>query len=198
MKLFVLILSTFFIIACNQEGKEKKVTINNIDSNKINETKNFSFEKEPAKTIMNFLKWYKSNYNIQSELVNNASNETWDSLKYYSVNFKATEIYLNKLKSTGFISDKYINKWRSYFVKSEKDFKENPSNDGPPRGFEYDFILLIQEYDDCLNDINQLNIISLSQNSDYAIMKIAFPTGNYLTYVLSKYDDKWKIDDIKS
>src|ERR1035437_9904288 len=85
-----------------------------------------------GRTVLSFLKWYKNNYeNIYKiETVNNIpSSSNYDSTKFYSVNFEGTENYLKYMKSSGYISDKYLDYWRAYFKKCDDDFKKNPVND---------------------------------------------------------------------
>ncbi|HEX8514565.1 MAG TPA: hypothetical protein VF868_00090 [Bacteroidia bacterium] len=167
----------------------------------FNGTNNTGIEKQideqPAKTIIDFLKWYRDHQTIQGGLVNNASNDKYDSTKYYSVNYEATEKYLTDLKTTGFISPKYIDKWREYFKKCEKNFEANPSNDGPPEGFEYDFVMLSQETEDNLKDLEKTQITDSKISENTSVVNLHFINGDNLQYRLTKTNDKWLIDDIE-
>lgn len=183
--IFIFSTTVPFFTSCNNNA-----TITN------NQTDNYSLDKQPAKTIIDFLKWYRINQDIQGGLVNNADGKTLDSTKFFSVNFEGTEKYLSQLKSTGFISEKYLDKWREYFKKCEDDFKKNRYNEPPIEGFDYDFIMLSQEFDEDLKNVEKSKIVSQSILNDNAIIKIYFPNGNKLIYKLTKHADKWIIDDI--
>ena len=74
-----------------------------------------------VKTIRGFLKWYKANYKKSSafRLVGT------DKSGYYFVDKKVCEKYLKHLKSSGFISDTYLQLWRNYFSEMNQNFKDN-------------------------------------------------------------------------
>ena len=59
--------------------------------------------KEPVKTVVDFLKWYRENYEKISkiQMVNMPPLEDHDSV--YTVNFDKIEEYLTFLKTSGFI-----------------------------------------------------------------------------------------------
>lgn len=192
MRQYIIIFILTILTACSNE----KQNDNSNTTEKV-QADSFSLEQQPAKTVIDFLKWYRDNQDIQSGLVNNASGDIYDSTKFYSVNFEATKIYLLKLKSTGFISDLYIDKWKKYFEKCDSAFARNPENDGPPAGFEYDFIMLSQEYDEDLKNVEKTKIISNVISGNNAAVKLYFPSGSSLNYKLTKRSDKWAIDDIK-
>lgn len=131
MKRYSIIASLIFIAACSSSDKQIK---------------------EPSETVISFLKWYTENMKTVGNInmVNNNGNMIVDSTKLYSVNFDSTEKYLAALKKSGFISDKYISKWREHFKEVDSDFKANPQYDGPPEAFNFDLIMCSQEYDDDL------------------------------------------------
>jgi hypothetical protein len=182
------------LTACS--SNEKKNTPSDTSTNIPAD--NFALDEQPAKTIIDFLKWYRDNENkVGGGWVNNASNETYDSTKFYSVNFEATEKYLTELKLTGFISDKYIDKWREYFKKCDKDFKDNPSNDGPPEGFEYDLIMLSQETEENLKHLEKTQVVESKITDNTALLNLHFINGDNMQYKLTKDNDKWLIDDIE-
>jgi len=149
----------------------------------------------PDSAVFNFLRWYAKNVNRISEinLVNN--NGSNDSTKFYSVNFPATEIYLNALKESGFISGQYINTWHEYFKKRDEHFKSHPQNEGPPEGFDYDLVMQTQDIEDIYH-LDKATVISKSVNDGGANLKIRFLHGQELVFLLSKPDDAWLIDKI--
>jgi hypothetical protein len=153
-------------------------------------------ELSPEGTVVNFLKWYRDNdTSLANDLVLN-NGEGRDTSKNYAVNFPATEKYLQTLKSTGMISVSYIDKWRYYFKSCELHFIQQPSKEGPPPGFDYDFILQSQE-DPGLDELDKVKFELLDKelNSEQVIIK--FPSGYQYKYFLSRSDRHWLIDDIE-
>jgi hypothetical protein len=196
MKQFYIIYILTFLTACSSTDNKNKITNNLSDSS--TQTINLSISDQPARTIIDFLEWYRDNANkIETDLVNNASNETSDSTKFYSVNFEATERYLTTLLKTDFISDKYADKWRAYFKKCDKDFKESPSNEGPPEGFDYDLVMLSQETEENLKHLEKTQIIDSKIEEKTAVVNLHFINGDNLQYKLTKTNDNWLIDDIE-
>jgi len=152
----------------------------------------------PDVVVLDFLKWYKENIGrLTDSLVLNPGGRDIDSTKFYAVNFSATEKYLNTLLSTGKISEKYIDQWRKYFLDADKNFKANPSNEGPPDNFDYDFILCGQD-DPGLNELDKTKFEILETDKDKSIVLVTFPTSMKYKYYLGKYDGKWAIDDIEA
>ena len=175
------------IDASIQEYNEK--TESNIDETYTN--------KESLNTVIDFLNWYKNNYETvnQFNLVKNKG-VNYDSTKFYSVNFEESEKYLKKLKSSGFISDNYINKWRKYFKEHDEYLKKNPQNDGPPYGFDYDFVLLTQEIDKTIESNVKLKLLDIKESNESSIVKIDIMMR--LSFSLSKCNGKWLIDNIEN
>jgi hypothetical protein len=155
--------------------------------------------KEQLKTIINFLNWYR-NYSSQDHdyvTVNNYG-EGYNTNNYYSVNYSGTERYLNDLKNSGFISEKYINQWREYFKKCELNFKKNPQNDGPPEGLDFDFIMWSQDYEEEFKTIDKLVVVNFKKENKQCYLKVIFPVGSKLEFYMSKTNNGWIIDDIKN
>ena len=189
IKLFILLmLSMPLLISCHETNETKSTPREDVtDTNAIHATN----------TIINFYKWYRNNQDIQNCLVNNSCGETYDSTKFYSVNFDATEKYLSALKNTGYISDKYISDWRNYFKECDENFRKNPSNDGVPDGFDYVFVTNSQDFEEELNTVEKAKISSVVNHNDKKIIILEFITGSQLTFELSFIDNKWYIDKIK-
>lgn len=152
---------------------------------------------QPTKTIVDFLDWYRhSAYYHSNAFVNNVAQEYSDTAKYYSVNFIETEKYLDTLKATGWISEKYIVQWRQYFTDCQKEFDKNPQNDGPPYGFDADLIMLSQEYEEDLDHLEKCRVAGLIVTGAKATVVIEFYTGRRMKYLLSMNNGIWQIDDI--
>lgn len=186
-KTIILIFSIILITSCSENS-----SIENRASNEVETS--ISTDSVALKTIINFYTWYRSNPNIQNCLVNNACGDVFDSTKFYSVNFEATEKYLSVLKNTNYISDNFINYWRTYFKKCEEDFKSTPTNDGPPDGFDFDFLTNSQDFEEELNTVEKATIVESKQIEGKLFLTILFVTGNKLKVELSQHDGKWLID----
>lgn len=152
--------------------------------------------KAPSGAVIHFLKWYRKNHtdDLQRNLVNNADANT-DTTKPYSVNFKDTERYLSDLKSSGFLSEKFLNKWRNYFRECDDYFKQHPQYDGPPDGFNYDLILNTQDVEESLIAIDTIKIVELHISGNNATVEVDLLMR--VLFRLSQSDSKWLIDEIE-
>ena len=190
MRVLVLIVIVFTFSYCSQtEDKNTSTTINTLISADTTST--------PENTVLAFLKWYKDNGSgLSNNLVLNNSTKERDSTKFYAVNFQATENYLKKLKETSMISDKYVNKWREYFRKCDQHFKNNPTNEGPPTGFDYEFITFSQE-DPGLSVLEKAKLSVIERDKNSSVVLIQFPSTYQYKYYLTKQGAHWQIDDIE-
>ena len=148
-------------------------------------------QDEPLQCVKDFLTWYELNYQKANSfgLVNQG-----DSTVFYSVNFEETEKFLAYLKSSGFVSETWLRNFREQFKKAEQNFKDEPINEGPPPGFDYDIVLLTQEPDMVFGKKNDPLIISSEVRGENAVLKLDL--GMKLQFSLTKEDGKWKIDRI--
>lgn len=188
-----LLLITFLLTfwSCSQTPDQKK---SELTSPVSSSDSTFS----PEGTVLAFLKWYKDNGSgLGNDLVLNNGNKKWDSTKFYAVNFPATETYLAKLAETGMISSKYVDKWRAYFKEADRNFKRNPSNEGPPERFDYDFITFSQE-DPGLDALEKTKFTVTYSDKNSAIVSIYFPSTYQYKYHLTKYGQNWQIDEIQN
>lgn len=154
---------------------------------------------EAQKTVIDFLNWYKNHYDSLGKfiLVRNSDFVEPDSTKLYSVNFIETEKYLSALKSSGFISEQYLENQRKYFLSCDSNFNVNPEYDGPPDGFDYDFIMQSQDYEDDLNYPEMYKIFSSKIENDSAEIIFDTPDKARRKYYLKKENSVWKIYAIK-
>jgi hypothetical protein len=152
---------------------------------------------ESIKAVENFLLWYRKNYNKISKL-NLVDNEIDGNTQevYYRVSFQQTEEYLTKLKSSNYISDKYIEKWRKYFKEKDERFKEKHQSDGPPDGFEFDFVLWTQEINETLKAIENIKFTNVEESNNTSIVDVDIVMT--LRFHLTKYGKDWKIDEIEN
>jgi hypothetical protein len=196
-----IILFLAHLISCNsQTSTASALTSDTVVQQQAIQVDTVQAVQEPEVVAKAFLEWYRYNRDKLSsfQLVNNANGETFDSTKFYSVNFQATDKYLQAFKESGFVSSLYINNWKDYFVKADNQFKANPQNDGPPENFDYDFVLQSQEIDEDLENISTTKTFSKSIQGDAAILILTLPSEQKLKIKLSRNSQKWLIDNIES
>lgn len=142
----------------------------------------------PAQVVQDFLRWYKKNETAiqQIQIVKQVEGEP------YAVLPSGTEAYLGKLRESGFISELYLKREKDEFAIIEEGYKTNPQTDGPPVGFDYDRVLLSQDW----NDLDQVKP-ALEQATDEKATVLA-DIGLPLRFSLSKKDGNWWIDYIEN
>lgn len=141
--------------------------------------------------IKGFFTWYKSNYSKANDyrLVGTDDNG------YYFVDKKVCEKYLRLLKSSKFLSDNYLSAWRKYFEERTQNFKNNPQNEGPPEGFDYDLVTSTQEPDLVYDAVDRLNFKIVEIADKKAVVQMI---GEWTFSIkLSKVRGKWLIDEIE-
>jgi hypothetical protein len=185
-------------IGCNEASTP---SVKNV-SDTVFTKNNFDSTRESVaatKAVYNFLNWYLkvADSIISPQMVNNAFGGEYDTTKFYSVNFVETEKYLSKLEHTGYISQHYLNYWRSYFKEADENFKKNPENEGPPAYFDYDFVMLGQD----IIDRKELQEAKAKANvsfydSSKALVLMPFNENDKMQYFLSNNNGKWQIDSI--
>ncbi|THU39745.1 hypothetical protein FAM09_14725 [Niastella caeni] len=152
----VLLFLALFSFACNNEsnqssssnsiGRDSSAVSNDMltkDSNQIS--------PDCTNTIMAFLKWYKTNYEIVNPMQDAVVSLKGDSANaIYRVDFDAAEKYLATLRASGFFSERFLQRTLQYFKGADVNLVKTKQNDGPPEGFEFDFLLLTQESESLL------------------------------------------------
>ena len=173
------------LLACEKKAATTEA------ANPSNETSTTDPQKSDAgETVLAFLKWYNQNEMALSKIekVKTVEGEP------YALNKAGTEEYLAKLKSSGFISDVYLDNERADFSELEKGYLANPEFDGPPSGFDYDRVLLAQDW----NDLDQAKIVSKEQNANEATvvaeiggqlkLKLVAENGNWFIASIERHD----------
>jgi hypothetical protein len=186
MKKLISILSLIILTSCT--FKEKENVINKPE-------KKIRIDKSDEKTAIDFYKWYTTDKQIkEAEFLKDLK----DSNDFYAIDFTATEEYLTILKKTGLVSEKYLETQREYFKECEKHFKENPANDGPPYGLDYDLIMLSQDYEIDLANTDKIKVEEIYKKNNQSKLKLLFFGGGKIDVTLSKTDGKWLIDKIEN
>ena len=97
------------------------------------------------------------------------------------------------------MSEKYLESWRNYFNHAEQNFKDNPQFDGPPDYFDYDFVMLSQDFMEELEELNKTNVSKEQIDSNTALVVLTFKVSlTKMSYQLSLVEGKWQIDDIEN
>jgi len=96
------------LAACSSADKSKMQGIGGNYALDATPPADEAFKKQPAGTILNFLRWYRANITQlkKIEMVSHSTNP--DSAMYYTVNTAGTEKYLDELQKSGFVSEKYL------------------------------------------------------------------------------------------
>jgi hypothetical protein len=191
----LVIVAWVILAACS--GNNSKIAIGNGFSVDAPLPADNPFRLQPANTIIQFLRWYRANVKDikQIQLLTHSSNP--DSSKYFVVNMPATEQYLSKLQSSGFISDKYVDMWHRYFKSIDDDLRKNPQTSLPVKGLDIDFIMWSKDFDEDLGKIEKSTIEYQSVVNNQANIIIGLPTVGKIKYKIAKQGDKWQIDEIK-
>lgn len=187
----------FALAACSSTDKKNMPALGNKFAVDATPPSDEAFNKQPAGTILNFLRWYRAN-NTQLKKIEVVTHSTHpDSAKYYVVNAEGTEKYLDELKKSGFVSDKYIARWRAYFNKCSEDLRKTPQTEAPVKGLDFDFVMLSKDCEDDLGHIEKSTVEHQKIANDEGSVTVGLPTVGRLRYWIEKQDDKWLIVDIK-
>ena len=187
----------FVLAACSSADKTKVPALgNNFAVNAVPPTDE-AFNKQPANTILNFLRWYRAHISElkKIEMVTHSANP--DSANSYVVNEAATEQYMNELQKSGFVSDKYIARWRMYFNNCVETLRKTPQTEMPVKGFDFDFVMFSKDSEDDLVRIEKSTVEHQHITNDEGSITVGLPTVGRLRYWITKQDGKWLIDDIK-
>lgn len=144
--------------------------------------------------VIQFLKWYKQNYSKARDFEFIKT----DAKGNYQVNLNDCKRYLDTLKSSGCISGSYIKDWQKYFDDKAAYLAENPQNEGPPEGFDYDLVLITQEPELVLDNIRKLKYKVLKCTSTKATVGVTGKFGVDYEFEMSKSGKVWLIDYIST
>jgi hypothetical protein len=95
------------------------------------------------------------------------------------------------------VSDKYLNTWRNYFKEKDAYLKANPQWDGPPYGFEFDFVMLSQDEDEDFAQLSKAKTATQEISKEKVLVKVLFPSHDQLSYFMYKQGEGWVIDKIE-
>lgn len=145
-------------------------------------------------TITGFLRWYKVNYDSIVRYAPVISDPGSNPPGICRVDFEQCSRYLDALRASGYLSVAYFAERERYFRKQDAEFREDSWTEGPPRGFDYDPVLLTREPVAIFNSIPGLRVLRATLSEREAEVRIAI--HQELTFRLSKEEGKWLIDAI--
>jgi len=156
-------------------------------------------KEDPApvnKAIANFLQWYKVNLHK----ANSFRILIKDGVGNFMVDKKAVTAYLNFIKSSKCLSDKYIGYWQTYFDDKAIQLKKDKTQSDIPEGFDMDFVLITQEPEIVLDNVGRLKFKTVSMNSTVALIGVKLPSDNSVQYEFEMYKTKegWRIGYIST
>jgi len=160
-----------------------------------NTQETFSIDKEPVKSTINFLGWYQSKYDnvLSINLINSVQGDT---TVYYTLNNDSTNKYLDLFEEGGFVTDQFLNGWRTKFLEMENHLNEDPQNDGPPFGLEYDWVLLTQELEETFIALKDPKVIRVRQNGRHAFVDLNIMMQ--LRFNMVFIEDRWLVNGIEN
>jgi hypothetical protein len=123
-----------------------------------------------------------------------------DSADNFMVNKTSSTGYLNFLKTSHCISQKYIEYWKVFFDDKATELREHPVQSDIPEGFDIDLVLITQEPDIILNKIGRLKFKIISMNEKVALIRVRLPSNKSVQYEfeLNKSKEGWQIGYISS
>jgi len=150
----------------------------------------------PQKIIVQFLHWYKINYKKAGSFPFLIK----DSLDNFMVNQIACKNYLDFIKSSKYVSSKYIGYWQVFFNDKSAELKTNPTKSDIPEGFDMDLVLITQEPEIILNKIANLKFTIVSMNEKVALIGVRLPSDKSVQYEFEMYKSKagWQIGYIST
>ncbi|MBG8555942.1 hypothetical protein [Hymenobacter guriensis] len=134
-------------------------------------------DQAAEQTVRRFIGWYAATMEkLPGDFILNADGQ--DTTKFYAVNFPGTEQWLTALKASGFFADSYLQKWRTYFRQQNDSLRAHPQNDGPPPGFDFDFLTYSQEADTKLTELRAGTFATTFHDKNHALVKARGPHHN--------------------
>ena len=198
-KIFYILFVTLCLQSCFNK-KNDTIIKNEMPDIVVSEKK----DNTEIEVVKKFMKWYLQNmdsiYKFNTIGGGLSSENKVESDKNYYVNFDEVEKYLSELKKSGFLSANFLQKEKQTFIDGEKYFKENPINDGPPYGFDYDHFFLTQDaFEEDLPNIDKAKCVFKKNDDSNCEVEISLPICmmNY-KYSLKKINSKWLIEKIES
>ncbi|UQB69914.1 DUF3828 domain-containing protein [Epilithonimonas zeae] len=193
-----LLLCLLFATQSCEKNTVEKTTRQSVNNRETSIIKNNS----DIQTVKDFLNWYKTNQNMLYKfhsIKGGILSENEDAENYY-VDFKQVDKEVKFLSNSKLFTQNFLSQYRQKYVEGDEHFKQDPENDGPPFGFDYDYFFMTQDdYESDLKNIDKVKFSSISENDFSRFVKFHLDIcGMTYQYTLKKEDGHWKIDKIES
>lgn len=143
-----------------------------------------------VETIHQFLSWYKE------ELIPLSRINLVDQLpgKNYAVNMDSCRKFISALEQSGYFTPGYLAEKMKRFEEKKKALESDPQTEGPPYGFEFDQVMLVQDIDSELDSLGSFNVVKTSVSTDTALVDFTL----YYEYecMLVMQNTNWLIERI--
>jgi len=179
---FTIALSFYALLALSSESESFKIpAYTYFNTQKIHET--------PEQAVRSFLYWYRKNI----DRLNNIQLVNQSFGKPYNVNKINVIKYLNELKKSGFVSEKFLNSIEYYITMCDANLLKIKQTEGPPEGFDMDMVLLMQDYESDFKLLEKAKTKNLTKTK----IKFIFASENFLVFNLTPLKGKWLIESIE-
>lgn len=137
-----------------------------------------------------FLSWYKD------QLIPLSRINLVDQVpgKNYAVNMDSCRKFISKLKQSGYFTAGYLAEKMKRFEEKKKALESDPQTEGPPYGFEFDQVMLVQDIDSELDSLASFNVVQESVSTDTAL--VDFTLYYEYEFMLVRQNANWLIDRI--
>ena len=190
---FIFLLYIILLISCRNQSIIGNISTDTTTQNDVTNSSDSS--KTPEKTVFRFLRWYKENEEwIHSQFFVDGGLE--DSLTFYHINFAKVNNYMASLRSSGCLSEAYLQDLKDYLVLCNKRLQKYPQNDGPPDGLDFDLVMKSQDYEHIWDNLSNAKLIHKRIQAGNADIEIRFASLTTEKYFLSLHGQNWKIDSI--
>ncbi|AZA89190.1 hypothetical protein EG343_00345 [Chryseobacterium nakagawai] len=159
-------------------------------------------DNSPIETVKLFVIWYRDHEDNLSHFntIKGGPQEN-DLPADYAVDFDQVNKEISFLKSSTFLSEKFLAAYQQNYIEGNEYFKKNPANDGPPHGFDYDYFFKTQDdYQSDLRDIKAIPFTAKQATPQISYVEFHLKnSGMTYRYTLSKNkDNHWQIDSIEN
>lgn len=147
-------------------------------------------EAEVRQTVRSFLLWYAENASAIKSVTLVPASRDGDPNNTYSVSMDSLDLFISKLKSSGYLSDHYLTMMKEYVGDCDRLMKNQ--TDGPPQGLDFDLVLRTNDSKTAISKIKSgFDFSSYRQRNGISTINalLIFP----LSFELIKDGDRWFI-----
>lgn len=137
-----------------------------------------------------FLSWYKD------QLIPLSRINLVDQVpgKNYAVNMDSCRKFISALEQSGYFTPGYLAEKMKGFEEKKKALESDPQTEGPPYGFEFDQVMLVQDIDSELDSLGSFSVVQTSVRTDTAL--VDFTLYYEYEFMLVRQSGNWLIDRI--